>query len=261
MSGWRRALFVLLSLGARTLERAASASMYLAAGTLRLDDLRGAIATRWAEFGHDGDFIDSGLMDWERDLYDRFLEPGDRILIVGCGTGRDLLALLKQGRRVEGLEVAAETLAFARARLAKEGFHADLYPGRIETVELPGFFDVFTFSWFCYGYLPGSDARVTALRNVAAHLNPGGRVLISYNFPEGRSRSLPLALTRFVARLTRSDWRPEPGDVVIQDHGARGAVHFEHRFVDGELEAEARAAGLRVVFHERRALGIAVLAA
>jgi SAM-dependent methyltransferase len=259
MSGWRSALFVLLSVGARTLERGASASMYFAAGMLRLDDLRGAIANRWVDFGHDEDFVGSGLMSWERDLYDRFLKAGDRILVVGCGTGRDLLALLKQGCRAEGLDVAPETIAVTREMLAKAGFHPDLYTGRIETVELPERFDVFTFSWFCYGYIPGSAARIAALRNVAAHLNPGGRVLISYNFAEGPPRSRSMALTRFAARLTRSDWRPEPGDVVIQTPGDHRAIHYEHQFVDGELEHEARAAGLKVIFHERRNQGTVVL--
>ena len=72
-------------------------------------------------------------------------------------------------------------------------------------------------------------------------------------------RSLPIGLTRFLARLTRSDWRPERGDVVSLATGDRHAIHYEHQFVDGELEHEARAAGLTVVFHERRELGIGVL--
>jgi hypothetical protein len=90
-------------------------------------------------------------------------------------------------------------------------------------------------------------------------LNPEGRVLISYLPAVGPSRSLAIRLTRFVARLARSDWHPESGDVVSPAAGHRHAIHYEHRFVEGELEKEARGAGLTVVFHHRSDVGTAVL--
>ena len=36
-------------------------------------------------------------------------------------------------------------------------------------------------------------------------------------------------------------------------------LHYEHQFGDGELEREARAAGLTLVYHERSDRGVAVL--
>ena len=126
-------------------------------------------------------------------------------------------------------------------------------------LKLPASFDVFTFSWFCYGYIAQADTRIGVLRKVKAHLNPGGRVLISYVPAERLSRSLAIGLTRFAARLTRSDWRPELGDVIGRAAGDRHAIHYEHQFREGELENEASAAGLTVVFHERRDVGTAVL--
>jgi len=259
MRGWRKALFALFSGAARALDLAGRASMCLAAGTLRLHDLRGAIANTWAGFGRSESMILSGLMSWERALYDRFLKPQDRILVVGCGTGRDLIALCKLGYRVEGLDVGPHSIALARRMLEREGLSADLYTAPIEAVALPGRFDVFTFSWFCYGYIPQADTRIGVLRKVKARLNPGGRVLISYVPAERPSRSLAIGLTRLVARLTRSDWRPELGDVIGRAAGDRHAIHYEHQFWEGELENEARAAGLKVVFHERSDVGTAVM--
>ncbi len=259
MRGWRKALFTLLRSAARTFELASGALTHLAAGTLRLQDLRGAIVNAWEEFGRSEELIRSGLMPWERALYDRFLKVEDRILVVGCGTGRDLIALLKLGYRVEGLDVGPRAIALARRILEKEGLSTELHTGPIEAVALPGSFDVFTFSWFCYGYIPQADTRIGVLRKVKAHLNPGGRVLISYVPAERPSRSLAIGLTRFAARLTRSDWRPELGDVIGRAAGDRQAIHYEHQFLEGELENEASAAGLTVVFHERRDVGTAVL--
>jgi SAM-dependent methyltransferase len=251
MATWRKGLFVVLWGTARAFEIASRASMYLAAGTLRLHDLRGAIANAWQEFGPEEDYILSGLIPSEKALYDRFLKPADRILVVGCGTGRELIALLRLGYRVAGLDTASRAIALARQMLEKQGLSAELYTGAIDAVALPGSFDAFVFSLYCYGYIPQADNRIDMLRKLKAHLNPGGRVLISYIPVDRAPRALPIRLTQLAARLTRSDWHPRLGDVVGPPEGSP-RIHYEHRFVDGEFENEARAAGLTVVFHERR---------
>jgi SAM-dependent methyltransferase len=257
MRGWRKAPYTALRGAGRVLELAGRASMYLAIGTLRLDDLRRAIAHSWDELGPgDDDF--SSLMPWEQGLYVRFLKTADRILLVGSGAGRDLVGLLKLGYRVEGLDVAARAVAHSRHMLEKEGLTAELHTGAIEALELPGRFDAFIFSWCCYSYIPQLATRVGVLGKVKARLNLGGRILISYIPTERPPRLLANRLTRFAGRITRSDWRSEPGDVIVASGDWRG-IHYEHRFSASDFEKEARAAGLRVVFHERGDVGAAVL--
>src|SRR5918996_397344 len=194
MRGWRKALFMTLRGTARTLDRAGRASMCLAAATLRLEDLRSAIGDTWQEYGRSERAILAGLMPWERALYDRFLKAGDHILVVGCGTGRDLIALLELGYRAAGLDVVPRAITLARQILDK----------------------------------------------VKAHLNPGGRILISYLPAERPPRALPIHLMRFVARVTGADWHPESGDVIGSATEDRNAVRYEHQFGEGELEREAR---------------------
>jgi SAM-dependent methyltransferase len=259
VGGWRWGLFAVLWGAARALELAGRVGTYLAAGTLRVQDLRGAIANIWDDFGPGESYILSGLIPWESVLYGRFLKPADRILVVGCGTGRDLIALGRLGYRVEGLDLAPGAIAIARQMLEKEGLAAQLYTGPIEAAALPGRFDAFVLSWFCYSYIPQAETRVNVLRKLRALLSPGGRILISYLSVERPPQSLPIRLTRLVARLTGSDWRPGLGDVVSTGGGLSPRLHYEHQFVDGEFENEARAAGLTVVFHERGTEGTAVL--
>jgi SAM-dependent methyltransferase len=259
MPGWRAAPYTLLWAAARTLELAGRAATYLAAGTLGLHDLRAAIAKAWAQFGRNEHAILSGFMSWEEALYGRFLKPDDRIFLIGCGTGRDLIALLRRGYRVSGLDPAPGAVAVAQQMLAREGLAAELHTGSIETMAVPGNFDAFIFSWYCYGYIPQADNRIAVLGKLKAHLSPGGRILISYLPAEARARRLPIRLTQFVARLTRADWRPEVGDVFNPATGEHGALHYEHHFSTGEFEREARAAGLTVVFHECADDGTAVL--
>ena len=257
MDGWRGGIFTIVQRVARRLELAAHALVYLAAGVMRPADLGSAIAQRWQDFGEEESHVLSGLMPWEHELYSRFLKPEDDILVVGCGSGRDLIALLRAGHRVEGLEVAPSAAAVARAMLEKHGLVAPVATGRIEDAPLGKPFDAYIFAWFCYSYIPQRQTRIAALRRARDHLKPGGRILISYAVADGSPRRLPLALTTLVARLACSGWRPEPSDVI--SFWTHGTVHFEHHFRPDELETEARAAGLSVVFHERKDHGMAVL--
>jgi SAM-dependent methyltransferase len=261
MRGWRVAPYMCLWAAARMLELAGRGAMYVSAGLLRLHDLHGAIARTWAKFGRNEDAILSGFMSWEEALYGRFLKPDDDILLIGCGTGRDLIALLRRGHRVTGLDPAPGALDLARQMLARERLTAELHAVSIETAPLPGCFDAFIFSWYCYSYIPQADSRIAVLRKLKANLNPGGRILISYLPVVEPPHRLPIRLTQLVAHLTRSDWHPELGDVLGPATGDPGAVRYEHCFTRAEFEIEARAAGLSVLFHQVTDDGTAVLTA
>jgi len=240
----------------RTLEVAARALGCLVVGLLRRDDLEDAITRYWQQFGATRDHALSGLMPWEGTFYARVLKPDDTILVVGSGTGRDVIALLRAGYAVEGLEPAEKALALAQSVLDAENLHARLTVGRIEAIDLGRSFDVLIFSWFCYSYIPGRERRLQALMQARKHLRPGGRIVITYLPAPDVFRRVPLGLTDLMARLSGAGWRTEPTDVF--DAGVHG-VHFEHCFMPGELEREAEAVGLRVVLHERTAEGLAVL--
>ncbi len=58
------------------------------------------------------------------------LRPGDSILDVGCGTGRDLAWLIERGYRVTGVDPSSEMIAEARRRYAiPDGtMHTDTLP-------------------------------------------------------------------------------------------------------------------------------------
>jgi SAM-dependent methyltransferase len=178
----RRLLTAPLSTLALTLARASTVATYAAAGTLTLEALQRDAQRDWRDFGvgqSDQD-IAAGLFPWERDFCLPFLKPSDRILVVGCGSGRDLLALLELGYHVAGLEPVAHCVALAGRRLAERGLRAELITAPIEIAALQPRYDVFLFSWFCYSYIPLRARRVRALEKVRALLPPDGRVLISY---------------------------------------------------------------------------------
>jgi SAM-dependent methyltransferase len=255
----RRAAFAGLHHAGRTFQRVATVCGYAAAGTLTLAELHAGIRRQWERDSacETERQLTSGLLVWERELYLRFLEPGARVFLVGCGNGRDLLALLQHGFRVAGLDLAPGAIATARRLLERHGLTADLAVGSIETAPLPDRCGAIVFAWGCYGYVPQSDRRVAMLRRASGHLAPGGRILLSYYAWQRPPRRLPIGLTRLVARVSGSDWTPEYGDHLSTDD-PDGLLYFEHRFLPGEIERETRAAGLALHYHDP-ADGLAVL--
>ncbi|HSE94023.1 MAG TPA: class I SAM-dependent methyltransferase [Methylomirabilota bacterium] len=255
----RRALFAALD-GVRTaLEHASRLPHHAAVGLVRRADLERGREAAWRRFAElqaaDATFT---LMAWEEEFYGRFLERGDRILVAGCGTGRDLLGLLERGYSAEGLDVVAACVEAAQLNLKRRGYRTPLHVGAIETAELTGVFDAVIFSWYCYSYIPGRRARVETLRRMRSHLAEGGRVLICYIRRSEPWGAIGPRVARATSWLSRSDWRPEPGDVVAFEQGIASA-RYEHAFLAEEIEAEARDAGLAVASHDRREEGLLVL--
>jgi SAM-dependent methyltransferase len=182
------------------------------------------------------------------------------VLLVGCGTGRDLVPLLEAGYAVDGLDLSPASIEICHRNLAQRGLAASLYVGSVEDVSLSGPYDTVLFSWYAYGYLVGRPARVNALRHLAAHLSPRGRILFSYVLHEPKTSRLPTALARAIGTITGSDWRAEHGDTLtIGGAAGRPVIHFERRFEPHEVAAEAAEAGLRVLFHDHDVNGRVVL--
>ena len=251
-----RLLTGLLFAAGRFSSRVSLVLNYAASGTMSLADVKDGIRESWEGFHSRDEDIATGLMDWERDLVARFVRPGEAVLVVGAGSGRDVIALVERDCHVTGVEPAATALNLARDALRARQLTATLIEGFFEDVAVPGRFDVVLFSYFAYSYVPQASRRIAALRKAASCLTAGGRVLISYP-PMPWPHPLLIRVARVAAAICRTDWRLEPGDyVTVQGSAFRGYVHA---FAEGEIEREAEAAGLDVVHHVRYPDPVAVL--
>ena len=228
---------------ARTLGQATRLVEVLAAGTRSRNELRVDIAHEWDHYRQDPEEAIRGLFEWERAVLDKALRPGDRILVVGCSTGRELIALAEQGHRVVGVDPSGPAVATARVFLDRTAHKADIIHGFFEDVRFSGTFDVVLFSHRTYGLIQGADFRVRALRKAASLLNPGGRVVLSYLRGPGMHPVL-VAAARLGSVLGWSDLRIERGDAV---HCIRSSwFGFEHHFSPDEFLREVRTAGFQV---------------
>jgi SAM-dependent methyltransferase len=99
------------------------------------------------------------------------LQPGMRVLDVGCGPGRHARALAEEGIEVVGLDISARFVALAQEG-APDG--AVFVRGDARTMAYDGEFDaVISLCQGAFGLVPGEDTEV--LRRMVAALRPGGR--------------------------------------------------------------------------------------
>ncbi|RPI57050.1 MAG: class I SAM-dependent methyltransferase [Acidobacteria bacterium] len=234
---------------AHALHKAGNACLAAAAGFLRRDELQAVSIGQHRLFALSPLEVDAGLSPGEARFYGKFLRDGERVLLVGCGSGRDLLALLSRGYQVTGLDPLAEVVELARAHLARRGMSAPVLAGFIQTAELGGPYDAVIFSNGCYCFLQGVDVRVATLIRTATHLAPHGRIIVSY-YPAGRQSRFGRWLTRASARIGSADWVPEPGDTFSRDALQPALVRYHHAFEPQELARECESAGLRMLADE-----------
>lgn len=241
----RAAAYRSLWLAANALQKGANGCLWIAAGLLQRADLQAASQARWHRFGTSIDEIDSGLDVAERRVYAQLLDASDRVLLVGCGTGRDVLALHQLGYNVTGLEQVPQLVTVARSHMTRRSIAATIQVGSIESTSLMGPFDIVLFSLGVYSCLPRSQSRISTLERMKGMLSDRGRVVISY-YEQARPPRWGLRLARLGGRLARTDWRPEEGDVFSRDYLTAHVLRYEHVFRPEDVARECDAAGLRV---------------
>lgn len=113
-------------------------------------------------------------------------ETDGPILELGCGTGRLLLPLARQGRQVTGVDASEAMLAEAQRKLANEPeavrARVNLKHGDISTAQLEGPFGLAILAYNTILHL-APDALVSCLENVSRQLAPGGMLFIDIDNP------------------------------------------------------------------------------
>ncbi|MBD3366961.1 MAG: methyltransferase domain-containing protein [Candidatus Eisenbacteria bacterium] len=177
------------------------------------------------------------------------LSEGDRVLDVGCGTGRHAVELAKRGVRVTGIDLSKGMLREAERAARTAGVELELIHGDA-TRDLPsGPFDAaLSLCEGAFGLLGAGDDPIehplAILSGMADALDRDGRMVVTAlnGLRTARAAGGEIPLEAFDAGTMT-----ETSDIV--EKGPDGEVRVttrERGFVPTELALLARCAGLRV---------------
>jgi SAM-dependent methyltransferase len=140
-------------------------------------------------FGVYARFYDLDLGNVDEDLFmiRQFARrSGSPILELGCGTGRALLPLARDGHQVVGVDVSPAMLEIARQKLAAESL-----AGRVSLVEqdmryldVEGRFNLIFSAINSFSHLLTTGEQISALEKARQHLAPGGLLLLDLFNPD-----------------------------------------------------------------------------
>lgn len=215
--------------------RAVHAGAFL--GLLDDDDLERLTLEAYADWPRyiDDDHTLSGLRPWEASAI--AMAPGDRIIVVGAGGGREVIALAEAGASVDGYECTPELVEHGRGLITERGLDAELTlapPSVIPGDPAP--VDIVVIGWGAFMHVPSAQARRALLERCFELLLPGGRLVLSYfeQVPGDRGLALVFRTATVIRRLRAAD-PPTLGDDLEKS--------FDHHIDRAALVSELRDVG------------------
>lgn len=156
-------------------------------------------------------FVNFLLMGQQRKFRESMLtlariQPGEKVLDVGCGTGT--LAIIAKQRshasvQIHGQDAAPEMIERARQKAHRTHVAVDFQPGLAEAISFPdNTFDLVMNSLMVH-HLPG-DLKSKAFAEMYRVLKPGGRLLI-VDFEPPKGGLLKTVLTILLGQMTGID--------------------------------------------------------
>jgi SAM-dependent methyltransferase len=181
------------------------------------------------------------------------LADGGRALELGIGTGRVALPLASRGVPVHGIDLSRAMVARLRDKPGGDAIGVTI--GDFATARVDAAFSVAYLVFNTIMNLTTQAAQVACFRNVAAHLQPGGRFVVEVMMPD--LRRLPPGQDVVPFHVSETRWAYDLYDVATQSMssnyvevaGGRGGFRsIPFRYVwPAELDLMAQMAGLHLL--------------
>ncbi|MEA1904193.1 MAG: class I SAM-dependent methyltransferase [Actinomycetota bacterium] len=134
---------------------------------------------RWAEYYDDiYSDVDTATVEFLTALAGR----PPRMLELAIGTGRVALPVAQEGVKVSGIDISEDMVAKLKAKDGGEGI--DVVVGDFADVGVEGTYPLVFLGFNTLFVLLTQERQIDCFRNVADHLEPGGRFVLDTFFPD-----------------------------------------------------------------------------
>jgi len=199
--------------------------------------------------------VSEGFHEEELEIADRCVSPGDSLLLVGGGGGRDATAWAQRGNQLTVTDLSEPMVRSGREHLRQlRAQHNYAVSNAVALSFREHVFDHVVFCDGVYSHIPGRELRLQALRD-AAHLLKQGFLVVYAGWL--RPSILPALPGSFQRLRVWKQWLSgnlsarEPGDARLRRLIAEKKLSrpcFYHYFQSAdEIESELRQSGLRLV--------------
>lgn len=190
----------------------------------------------------DREWIDKGLYPSEKDVIEKHAGKCGSFVVLGCGGGREAIALARMGFDVTGIDSSEKMILKAKEHAAGERVKVKLTTADFLKMPFPaGTFDHCLLSCVMYSVVPSRAMRVALLSGIGDLLTDKGIAIIHFITVYGDRSERLFKLRRSVARLFKGNTSYETGDELFPPN------HFFRRFIDDrQVIDEVHEAGLSV---------------
>lgn len=188
--------------------------------------------------------VDSGLLLWEERISELFLSIPGRLLDIGCGGGREAIALSALGHKIIGIDISKAQVESAQIAIRKlrKRIEFRLCNGVDLDFEC-GYFNYIIMWGQAFGNVPEQENRLHLLKECLRVLKHSGRLIVSVH---NRDVCEPI-----VKRSNTIKTLPSPelelGDFILQGDSESDTDCYWHYFTKKELIDLSNQAGFKTV--------------
>lgn len=200
-------------------------------------------------------FYATETFDWEMRLFERAEVAGaQRILIGGCGQGREAAYFAQKQKTIVGFDPSEEDIVVAKTNVPQAHFYVSSYQTcQTHVLDQEAPFDVIVLGWGSFSHVTSAHDRQNLLSTLKAH-SPHAPIALSFLIA-----SPPTRLERFLHQALQKMFFfiPKAAHPSFQDRffSNWGFVHF---FTQTELEQGCASNGYHKVLYKTHPYGHAL---
>ncbi|MEW6170004.1 MAG: methyltransferase domain-containing protein [Candidatus Omnitrophota bacterium] len=185
------------------------------------------------------DKISDGLYDAEKEFIEKYNFKKNKCLILGCGGGREAIALAKLGIDVIGVDFVKEMVDMAMENSLRSEIRMKFVIGDFTNLFFKQFsFDLSMITSCMYGSIPTRERRISFLKEVKKALKEGAKLYISFWGMGPKDNNRFFILRKVIAFLSFGNFRYQKGDRILPSNEFHHLFNSNEEFINEVEEAD-----------------------